>query len=455
MKILVIDPYLVLAPTLVQSLVVEGHDVVYAPVWGPQATSPFVDVLCRGLGAKVDPEAWMKYIKWADVATVAGSDHRGHITKYLREQGLPVCGPGPWSVRLELDREFGHSIFQEAGLNPSTQHVFPDSDEAAAWIKQNPGRYVLKLDQTARAVAETFVGLSPDGSDVRSVLRDLDHKLRFTDGRVKLYLEDRIKGVEVGVGGFFNGEKILGELMVTFETDGGYGYDLRHSASKLLDPKKLEATLAKYHYRGSFDMNGFLTAEGEWRPVEWTPRWGSGTTEFLAHACPDLGALMYAAATGGNAPVIDPRLKGKFVVIVNARHDDEDSQMTSPTDIIMPEGPEGETLPVIRENSSFWARWPARTEEGWLSLPVLGPIERRTGEYVGEGDDLEAALRAVDDLADDVQVSGSHVEIGRAREELAPQVNIVMEFMTGSNPENEWIGRMAQSTRHIWDRPSV
>ena len=123
MRILVIDPILFLAPVLVQRLVLDGHEVVYAPIWGPKSDSPFMDALCRGTGAKVDPEGWMNWLDWAEVATLTGSEHRGHITTFLRKAGVPVSGPGPWGVRLELDREFGHEQFRQAGLNPSTQHV--------------------------------------------------------------------------------------------------------------------------------------------------------------------------------------------------------------------------------------------------------------------------------------------------------------------------------------------
>lgn len=445
MKVLVIDPILFLAPTLVQRLVKDGHEVVYAPIWGPKSDSPFMDALCRGLGAKVDPEGWMNWIDWADVATITGSEHRGHITKFLRTAGVPVCGPGSWATKLELDREFGHKVFREAGLNPSTQHIFTDAEEAADFVREHAQRYVIKLDQTARAISETFVGADPDGRDVRTYLRDLGHKLRFTEGRVKIYLEDPLNGTEVGVGGWFNGKKLLGDLMVTFETDGGYAYDLRLPADKLVNRKKLEAVLAKGRFRGSFDMNGFLEEDG-WRPVEWTPRWGAGTTEMMAHSAPDLGQLLYAAATGGEAEPIRDDLKENIVVLVNAR--DEDSDMTQPSEITV----SGNKLPYIGEAGSFFARWPSKTEEGWLSLPVLGTSERRTGIYVGVGPTLDAALEEAAAIAGDVKVGNSHIETGRAREDIAPQWAKVVQALTGVNPEHEWVTHMAKSSAHMWRR---
>jgi hypothetical protein len=72
------------------------------------------------------------------------------------------------------------------------------------------------------------------------------------------------------------------------------------------------------------------------------------------------------------------------------------------------------------------------------------------GIYVGEGANLDEALLAVTTLADEAKISQSHAEIGRIREELTPQMNTVVEFMTGTNPENEWIGAIAHSTRHMW-----
>jgi hypothetical protein len=446
MRVLVIDPILFLAPVLVQRLVQDGHEVVYAPIWGPKSDSPFMDALCRGLGAKVDPEGWMNYLDWAEVATITGSEHRGHIPKFLRAAGVPVCGPGPWGTRLELDRSFGHQVFRDAGMNPSTQHVFADADEAAEFVRGTPQRYVVKLDQTARAIAETFVGADPDGRDVRAYLRDLAFKLRFTDGRVKVYLEEPLNGAEVGIGGWFNGETFLGDLMVTFETDGGYAYDLRLDASKLIDTKKLEAVLRKAKFRGSFDMNGFLDEDRSWRPVEWTPRWGAGTTEMMAHSVPDLGALLLAAATGKDAPVIRDELLDSVVALVNTR--DEDSDMTSPSEIIV----NGDKLPYRTKTGSFWARWPSKTDEGWLSLPVLGTSERRTGVYVGSGPTLDQALEMASELSSDVKVANSHIETGRAREDMAPMWSQVVRLLTGAAPETEWVTHMARSTAHMWKR---
>jgi hypothetical protein len=445
MKVLVIDPILFLAPTLVQRLVLDGHEVVYAPIWGPKSDSPFMDVLCRGLGCKVDPEGWMNYVDWADVATISGSEHRGHIARFLRANGVPVCGPGPWGTRLELDRQFGHQALKDAGLKPSKQHVFWNAEEAADFVKSKKQRYIVKLDQTARAVGETFVGMDEDGRDVVSYLRDLQSKLFFTD-RVKVYLEEPLSGVEVGVGAWFNGEKFLGPLMVTYETDGGYAYDLRMAADTLIrDRSKLEALLRKAKFRGSLDINGFLTDDG-WRPIEWTPRWGAGTTEMMAHAAEDLGALLHAAATGKDAKVLRDEYRNKFVVLVNYRDETEGADV--PLDIMLPDG--AKKLPMHEGNRSFWARWPALCETGWLSLPVLGSTERRAGVAVGVGEDLEAAFENASEVGSEVKISGCHLEIGRAREEITPQVDAVIEKITGHAPSNEWIARTARDTRHMW-----
>ncbi len=392
-------------------------------------------------GITVAPDEWMNWIGKVDCATITGSEHRGHIPSYLRKNGVPVAGPGPWSSKLELDRAFGQKVLTEMGLRPPKTEVFTRVSDVINHIESNPARYVFKLDQTARSVSETFPGQDPDGRDVADHLRKIENKLRFAEGLVKFYLEEAMKGTEVGVGGWFNGERFLNSLMVTYEDHGGYAYDFRVTAEKLLDEEKIASVLRKHKYRGTIDINGFLTEDG-YRAIEFTPRWGGGTTEFMCHAAEDLGELLYACATGGETQVLRKAVSnGGVTALVNAVVDEVDD---IPWPITLPN--EKGAVPVAWQgDSSFWMTWPSRSSHGWVNLPVL-PLEKRVGSYVATASSMGRAFRKIDDLSGRAYMAAATVELGRAKEELVGKVDKVYRYLMGY----EWVDNLAEETRLMY-----
>src|SRR5262249_55398567 len=296
----------------------------------------------RGFRFVSAPQAWTDYIDWADVATITGCEHRGFISDFLRKAGVPVAGPGKIAARLGLDRRLGREAFREMGLDPPVSRTFFGAGEMAVFLEEHPGRYVLKLDQTARDVSETVVGADPDGRDLLEIARRLGRQLRFAEGRLCFYLEDQLCGDEVGVTGWFNGEHGIGELLVGYEGNAGYSYDCRIPASALVRVSGLEDVLRRCEYQGPFDINGFLTSSGQYRPVEWTMRWGNALSEFFCHATPDLGTLIHAAATSGDAPIVHDHVRSNVTAIVPALTPEEGPDVR---DVMIPHE---EALPVVR-----------------------------------------------------------------------------------------------------------
>src|SRR5262249_28987291 len=162
--------------------------------------------------------------------------------------GVPVSGPGTIATRLELDRDLGRDAFRAIGLTPPTSRTFSGAGEVADFLEKHPGQYVLKLDQTARDASETVVGTDSEGRELLDAVRRLEGKLRFAEGQLSLYLEDQLVGDEVGVSGWFNGENLIGELLVGYEGNAGYSYDCRIPATALVPVSRLEAVLRKYGY---------------------------------------------------------------------------------------------------------------------------------------------------------------------------------------------------------------
>lgn len=436
MRVLIIDHILLEGATLAQRLVKDGHEVVLSGIWGRQGDSPVSRFLGNGLaGVKIDPDGWMRWLKWADVATVTGIEHQGKIVSYLREQGVPVAAPGPWACSLELDRTVGQTVAREAGLLTPWQKEFANPDEVVAFIEKNPRRYVLKVDQNLRAYIETFVPDEDDSADMVQRLKSLSG--RIPDTKNGFHLQEFIEGVEVAVGGWFNGDQILGDLYVSFDGDFGFCYDLRYTGDGFLDRAKLEAVLKKGKLRGPFDING-MVVDGKFYYLEWTMRWGCGMTDFFCHATEDLGELLRGVATGGPGVPVRAELMGKMATSILLRYDDDDCDEASLTVGL----PEGESLPVIKPDVSFFVTWPGKSPDGkWMSLPVL-PTKRR-GMYVAVADTLEECLRKVDIMSDSYYIPQGAVEVARARKELAKRVGIMWQAHLGEG----WIRDVALEQR--------
>ncbi len=152
---------------------------------------------------------WRAELDWVgrDGIVMFERVNRGAIQDALRADGYRVVGGSALGDRLENDRAFGQSVLRDAGLPIAEGHPFDTPALAAVWLRANPGRYVLKHDDGAR---NTFVGEHPAGLDVLFMLRRAGRA-----GRV--LLQERIEGVEVGIGAYFDGRAFLRPACIDFE----------------------------------------------------------------------------------------------------------------------------------------------------------------------------------------------------------------------------------------------
>ena len=117
-----------------------------------------------------------------------------------------MIGGTPYTDKLEDDRSFGQEELKKAGVNIIPYGEFVSFDDAVDHVVQNPGRYVIKPSGEAQNVKRRlFVGEEDDGQDV---IRMLEAYKRALSEEIKVFqLQRRVTGVEVAVGGFFNGKK--------------------------------------------------------------------------------------------------------------------------------------------------------------------------------------------------------------------------------------------------------
>jgi len=296
MRILAIAPRAYLGDVYL-SLRREGHEVrVFAE-----------DLLEeRAFGGLIDCVAdWRAELNWIgrDGLIFFERIGRGPLQDELRAEGFRVVGGSGFGDRLEQEREFGQAVLREAGLVIAGSHSFADPSLALAWLVQHPGRYVLKHDDTVRT---TFVGDHPEGADVAFMLR------RAGEGRVLLM--ERLEGVEIGVGAYFDGTRFLRPACIDFEHKRFFPGEMGEMTGEMGTLATYEnseplfaATLDRLAHRfaearhvGYVNLNLIVNERGVW-PLEFTCRFGNPGFAVLAALQPDgWGDLMARMANGSS-----------------------------------------------------------------------------------------------------------------------------------------------------------
>ena len=267
------------------SLMREGHEVrVHAsdPAWAAVGM--------------VEPVAdWREALPW--VGRGASNDGlilfekvgQGAVQDALRADGFRVIGGSALGDRLEYDRAFGQDTLRQAGLPLAPTYPFAQAADAAAWLRANPRRMVLKHFNNARA---TFVGDHAQGLDV---LHQLGRPLPPGSKPGGVLLMPRIEGVEVGVGAYFDGRRFLHPACIDFEHKRFFNGEIGEMTGEmgtLLSYRgagpimratlgRMEALFAAAGHVGYVNLNMIANEAGLW-PLEFTCRFGNPGFAILA-----------------------------------------------------------------------------------------------------------------------------------------------------------------------------
>ncbi len=252
------------------SLEAEGHEVrVFAG-----------DETHRGtMGGLIAPvEDWRAQLPWVgkDGVILFETVGCGALQDRLRAEGYNVIGGSAFGDRLENDRAFGQALVRGCGLAVAPSRAFETAAAAAVWLQANPGRYVLKYDNSA---SPTFVGQHRLGADVLFRLK------RSAGGSVLLM--QGLDGVEVGVGAYFDGVQFLRPACIDFEHKRFFPGDLGEmtgemgtlasydGADRLFDATlgRVAPHLARAGHVGYVNLNLIVNEAGLW-PLEFTCRFG-------------------------------------------------------------------------------------------------------------------------------------------------------------------------------------
>ncbi len=259
----------------------EGHKVKYytASKDDKEVASGFVEMI----------DDWKKEVDWADVIVFDDVLGQGKKADELRKRGKLVVGGTEYTDKLEDDREFGQEELKKYGINILPYKLFNDFDEAIIFVRENPGKYVIKpsgdVDGLPGIKSLLFIGEEDDGRDVIQVLTD--YKNAWSKHIPAFQLQKRIYGVEVAVGAFFNGKEFIYPININFEhkklfpgnlgpSTGEMGTSMFWSGpNKLFNQtlKKMEIKLAEEGYIGYIDLNCIVNSKGIY-PLEFTSRFG-------------------------------------------------------------------------------------------------------------------------------------------------------------------------------------
>jgi len=256
-------------------------------------------------------EKWEEHINWADVVIFDDVGFGSQADK-LRKNGKLVIGGSTYSDKTEEDREFGQHEMEKAGINILPHHNFSDFDLAIDFLRNNPGRYVFKPNSGSAGDERDllFIGEEDDGKDIVELM---EHNKKVWSRKIKGFqLQKFVAGVEVAVGGFFNGKNFIYPFNINFEhkklfpgekgpSTGEMGTLMYWEDSNAIFHNtlvKMEKVLAESGYVGYYDINCIVNGRGIY-PLEITARFGYPTINVQMEGILDpMGELMYKLAGG-------------------------------------------------------------------------------------------------------------------------------------------------------------
>ncbi|MFA5273341.1 MAG: hypothetical protein WC353_04220 [Candidatus Peribacter sp.] len=233
---------------------------------------------------------WRKELKWVGKNGLIVFDDIGYgnAQDKLRKEGYSVFGGSKLGDRLEENRQWSQKILKKYGLKTLPTHNFDCVEDALTFIKKKAkGPWVIKQNGSD-AKDINYVGQFVDNRDVISVLEN--YKKNYGNNLGKITLQQKVYGIEIGVGRYFNGNDWVGPIEINVEHKKMFPGNLGPSTGEMgtlawyeqnednrlyrETLEKMKPFLKKIDFRGDIDVNCIVNGNGAFA-LEITPRLGS------------------------------------------------------------------------------------------------------------------------------------------------------------------------------------
>jgi phosphoribosylamine---glycine ligase len=253
------------------------------------------------------------WLRWADLILLEGNSVYMLEADRWRSEGMAVIGGGVESARWESDRAYGMQILKKCGIPIAPYREFTNYDEAMAYVKRRGVPFASKPSGHCDDKALSYVAKSAE--DLLYMLGRW--KRSGKRAGVEFILQEKIKGVEFAVGGWFGPAGFASGWEENFEhkklmpgdlgpNTGELGTVMRFVrrsklAERVLVP--LEEELARIGYIGNVDVNCIVDEDGTPWPLEFTMRfgWPAFNIELALHSG-DFIDFLSCIATGQPIP---------------------------------------------------------------------------------------------------------------------------------------------------------
>lgn len=261
-----------------------GHEV-RVRASDPDATDVFAGLVPRSDRTLEEDLDWVGKQANFGIILFEGTG-QGRMQSLLRGEGYAVIGGSLAGDKLEEDRAYGQQILRDFGLLTAPMHEVIGFDAAIEHVANTKRPYVLKFSGLGFSSTRTYVGMLDDGSDMVAVLQQQKQQWSLPQ-LPRLILMQRLQGVEVGVGAWFNGNDWVLPANLDWEHKRFFPGDLGENTGEMGTvvsyqhaEKLFEATLVRTtqffrdaKHVGYVNLNMIVNSEGAW-PLEFTCRFG-------------------------------------------------------------------------------------------------------------------------------------------------------------------------------------
>lgn len=273
MKLLMMDLESSCGMDLCMRAQAHGHDVRY---WTPDKTSV-------GDGLVEKTQDWERFMQWADLIVLTGNAGYPKGFEKFFTSGYPIFGAPLKAAELELDRGKGQEILKKHDIPVLPYKVVSSVREAQELLVREGKPFVMKPWGGEADKAMTAVPRS-----VNEGLYILDRWGKKGLFKGQLMMQEKVKGVEMGISAFFGPGGFVKAKEESFEhkkfmnddlgeNTGEMGTVIRHvEKSKLFELllEPLEDTLRLLRPVADVGLNCIIDEDGTPWPLEWTIRLG-------------------------------------------------------------------------------------------------------------------------------------------------------------------------------------